>query len=149
MARNEDALFDAPMIDPDEMEVRPVLQPGQHGIDQTATLLVLEGRKGKRWENSSRTWLEDPSNPVAHMEILVIDPVVGPIRLFHDESVGSRANSRFPKWATRLGFPRDQLKGSTIGQVAEFLQLPLKVVVDVTLNSKGDRNNLKDILPLE
>lgn len=146
---NEDVLFDAPLIDPDEMEIRPILQPGKHGLDGSATLVMLEGRKGRKWEPVSRTWLDDPSNPVAHFEIVVVDPDVGIVRLFHDEGLGSRSNSRFPKWATRLGFPRDHLKGATVGSVAEYLGLPRKVVVEVSVNAKGERNNLKDILPLE
>jgi len=150
---NENEVFDAPLVDPDEMEIRPVLQPGTHGLDGTATLQMMEGRKGRKWlpdpSGNGGTWVDDATNPVAHMEILVIDPEVGPIRLFHDESVGSRSASRFPKWAMNLGFPRESLKGSTVGSIAGFLELPKKVVVEVTLNSAGDRNRVKNIMPLE
>ena len=141
--------FDVPMIDPTEMEIRPVLAAGRHGLNGEAELRVLDGRKGRKWDDTTRTFKEDETSPVAHFEIVVIDPEVGIVRVFHDEAISGRSNSRFPKWAAQLGFPREQMKGQTVGSIAEYIGVPLKVVVEVALNGKGDRNTLRDILPLE
>lgn len=141
----ETEVYDVPMPDPGELEIRPVAAPGRH-FD--AQLVALEGRKGRDYDRDTKTWSEVEGKPTLHFRVFVIDETAGPITVFHEEPMFAKSGSRVPKWLAQLGVPRTAQAGMLPSQLATALNLPMKVSVEVGINKRGDRNTLLDIAAL-
>ncbi len=138
-------------VSPDEMEQRPIVAPGRYEDCRLEQLeLKIRQRDGQ----------EDQL--VASMRFLVRDEEVGTISVFHDEPVGPKTNSRFPRWMEALGFDRAGLADTPVPEIAKEIGVPgRKVGLELSLMEAGEftrpngevveyaaRNKVKDLWSL-